>query len=330
MQTYIFKEGSQQGPYTKEELDQLLQDGKITGDDLFWQEGRTDWAPLSEFPGFVAPPSSTTRPLTPPVTIKAPSAVEATTARQSKVPSARPAPELGYAILAIPFIGALLSWLGIEPLLSELGTIVVTAILVFIDARRLGIGGATDLNSKGKRRNGPGQWLAFTLLFWLIGFPAYLFIRTRRGVKNLALPGIVAVIVFLGTPAMLPYLGEYPNANTIHSKADAKKFLVGTWTYIGSDLGGLWEKWVIKEDNTVDIYLVPASAEKWGKPDGLGRAGEAYDIISSRYSDTAERYYAVQVEDAVGIIQKDGTLRLKWGDQPEVIMTRGDKNPFSK
>jgi hypothetical protein len=56
MEVYISKEGEQQGPYSVEQLDELLQAEAITGDDLYWYEGCEDWLPLSEFPGYVPPP----------------------------------------------------------------------------------------------------------------------------------------------------------------------------------------------------------------------------------------------------------------------------------
>jgi hypothetical protein len=57
MEVYIAKDGQQQGPYSVEQLDELLQDEAITGDDLYWYEGCDGWLPLSQFPGYVPPPS---------------------------------------------------------------------------------------------------------------------------------------------------------------------------------------------------------------------------------------------------------------------------------
>jgi hypothetical protein len=57
MEVYIAKDGQQQGPYSVEQLDELLQQEAITGDDLFWYEGCDGWHPISQFPGYVPPPA---------------------------------------------------------------------------------------------------------------------------------------------------------------------------------------------------------------------------------------------------------------------------------
>lgn len=194
MQTYIWKDGQQQGPHTPEELDQLLQEGSLTGEDLFWQEGREGWSPLSQFPGYVPPPSA---PPPPPPQAPAPPSQSQPAATLVPPQTLPHTDALGIALLVIPFLGVLLIWLSITPLLSEAATIVVTSILVFLDGKNLGIGSASDLTKKGKKRNGPGEWFAFTLLLWLIGYPTYLFIRSRRGARNLGFPAIIAAIIFL-------------------------------------------------------------------------------------------------------------------------------------
>jgi hypothetical protein len=56
MDVYIAKDGQQQGPYSVEQLDEMLQQEAITGDDLFWYEGCEGWHPISQFPGYVPPP----------------------------------------------------------------------------------------------------------------------------------------------------------------------------------------------------------------------------------------------------------------------------------
>ena len=45
------------GPYSLEELNALLESEAISGDDLCWYEGRKDWVPVSQLPGFIPSPS---------------------------------------------------------------------------------------------------------------------------------------------------------------------------------------------------------------------------------------------------------------------------------
>ena len=73
---------------------------------------------------------------------------------------------------------------------------------------RLGIGSKADEAAAGKRRNGPWNWGLFILLLWIIGFPAYLYHRSRYGVQNLLLPGLITAGCLIATPfftgAILP------------------------------------------------------------------------------------------------------------------------------
>ena len=58
MQVYILKNGEEMGPYSLEELNDLLESEAFHGDDLCWHEGCEDWMPLTQLPGYVPPVSS--------------------------------------------------------------------------------------------------------------------------------------------------------------------------------------------------------------------------------------------------------------------------------
>lgn len=199
MQIYLTKDGKQEGPYSVNELNDLLESERITGDDLCWYEGSADWVPLSQFPGF-APPKPPALPPPPPTTAA------------SQIPPAQPTGDiirdaqshpLGFAMLAVTALAAIfICFAGSEAATGiALATIWVTAILGGIEAKKLGIGKPGDLNSKGKqRRNGPWNWGAFMLLLWVIGFPAYLHRRSKYGARNLILPAIVVAVLFVAAP----------------------------------------------------------------------------------------------------------------------------------
>jgi hypothetical protein len=57
--------------------------------------------------------------------------------------------------------------------------IVSTAFLAGMKAKRLGMGSKTDITPTAKKRSGPGAWTGVILLLWIIGFPSYLFTRSR-------------------------------------------------------------------------------------------------------------------------------------------------------
>jgi len=66
MQIYISKNGEQSGPFTDEQLEERLNAGKISYDDMSWKEGMAEWQPLRQI---VAPP------VPPPVPAAAPAPI---------------------------------------------------------------------------------------------------------------------------------------------------------------------------------------------------------------------------------------------------------------
>ena len=63
MQIYVGREGDQRGPYTLEQVQQYLAQGRLQFTDSAWYEGLDNWIPLSEVPGIIvaqseAPPFS--------------------------------------------------------------------------------------------------------------------------------------------------------------------------------------------------------------------------------------------------------------------------------
>jgi GYF domain 2 len=105
MQIYISKAGQQQGPYSHEQLDNLLQSEAITGDDLYWYEGCENWQPLSQFPGF-SPSSSSTPPASPQE-----KALQATTTPTTDpVALWNPTACVNWSLFFTPIFGSLLIW----------------------------------------------------------------------------------------------------------------------------------------------------------------------------------------------------------------------------
>lgn len=51
MQIYLGRGGKQAGPYTQDELNQMLRDEQVELTDLFWSQGMPDWRSLSDVTG---------------------------------------------------------------------------------------------------------------------------------------------------------------------------------------------------------------------------------------------------------------------------------------
>jgi predicted Zn finger-like uncharacterized protein len=139
---------------------------------------------------------------------------------------------LGFWMLCLP-LAALVPWL-IRVLLREpdpsllvaLGSLevllfIAAGVLVFIEARRLGMG--SDVNRVWGIR--PGFWLFGYIVLWPIFYPLYLYKRSAYGVRNLGLPGLAVVSVFL-VLGVVRYTYHAPERlasapKTVHSRFDS-------------------------------------------------------------------------------------------------------------
>jgi len=135
------------------------------------------------------------------------------TARGSNSSSeAVPSGIVGAIALLVPLCAALIIWLWIgnmtilESPSSKLAivaalTVIITAIMIAVDANQLRMGTPGDVNEKGKKREGPATWCVFVLLLWIIGFPAYYFRREHYGQKNYVIVAIIIALIFVGMVA---------------------------------------------------------------------------------------------------------------------------------
>ena len=137
-----------------------------------------------------------------------------------------PTTDLGLFIAAVPTLTAFVTWfwVGNMRLIDNprgilmgitAGTIGLTALLVAYEAQKLGIGAPNDLNAKGKRRDGPGTWLVFVLLLWIVGYPMYLWARSRYKVRDLSWYGLFSAVVFLGVVGYLNFAVQETAAEAI-------------------------------------------------------------------------------------------------------------------
>ena len=57
MDMFVLKNGEKEGPYTDEEVRSRMRDGRLSKQDLWWQEGMNNWEPLSILPSSTIPPA---------------------------------------------------------------------------------------------------------------------------------------------------------------------------------------------------------------------------------------------------------------------------------
>lgn len=64
MDIYVFQNGEQRGPFSRRDVFQEMQDGRLSPDDLAWHEGMEDWKPLgSLLRGMVSVPVALAEPV---------------------------------------------------------------------------------------------------------------------------------------------------------------------------------------------------------------------------------------------------------------------------
>jgi|694.fasta_scaffold140390_3 hypothetical protein len=220
---YLVLDSEQAGPFTSGQLRAMWQNGKVNAQTKYCAVGGTSWRPLIDLRTMLEPVPGQPTPVLPPPRKASSSPPDfmsgLRTGLQRLLRQTSPSPSgfmsdlrihpLGGIMLAFALLGAIFSW-NAEPntvLIIVWGVVIVTAILGGIEAEKLGIGSDGDKNAKGKRKMGPWQWGASIFFLWYIGFPAYLYQRSRYGARNLLLPAVVVSLLslaalFLASPTL--------------------------------------------------------------------------------------------------------------------------------
>jgi len=113
---------------------------------------------------------------------------------------------LGLAMLFIPICTSLLMWFWVGSMnllesprsklyLLAAITVLGTAILAAIEGSKLGIGSPSDLTKDGERKVDVIESFIFMVFLWIIGYPEYLWTRSKYGLNNYLFPGIIIAIV---------------------------------------------------------------------------------------------------------------------------------------
>ena len=127
------------------------------------------------------------------------------TLRGAAKPTEKSSEALGIVIMLLPLASAALMWfwVGSMNLLQNpsstlagivIFTVIVTSALMAVEASLLGMGGERD----GKATTGPAGWFMFGLVLWLVALPACLYTRSKFGVKNYVVGGLISALLFCG------------------------------------------------------------------------------------------------------------------------------------
>jgi len=219
MEYYLYLNDEQKGPYTLSQIQSMWRSGNITGNTLYWQDGFSEWIPLSTILHIIEPPPIAPAPSIPRAAVKQPI-------------TNTPSDSLGIVIMLLPIASAALMWFWISGMnllqnpsstLNGIAivTILATAALIAVEASQLGIGQPIH----GKRTTGPVGWFICTLLIWIIAYPSYLFYRSKFGVKNYVVGGIASALIFLFVAGGMSYAIEQQKAEVRHNFDEANQKL---------------------------------------------------------------------------------------------------------
>ena len=190
---YVLINNQQQGPYAIDQIHGMWNSGSITADTLFWQEGMTEWEPVQALIAHEHVPLRHT-------------AVAVTRTASPQSQESTPKSDLmGIVLFLLPIASAALMWFWISQMnllqnpsatlgLIGIGTVLLTSALMAVEASQLGMGGLRD----GKRTTSPVMWFIGGVALWIITYPVYLYERSRFGLTNYCVGGILSCLIFTG------------------------------------------------------------------------------------------------------------------------------------
>ena len=141
---------------------------------------------------------------------------------------------LGVIALFIPVGAAFLAWFWLSNMslfndpssklycIAAL-TVLLTAILIAIEANTLGAGAETDKAPNGKKRQGPGFWFLFSILLWVLAFPLWMYRRSKYGLKNLWLSAVLIDIACVAVFSVMAVSLENRKAEIRHNLENTQK-----------------------------------------------------------------------------------------------------------
>lgn len=214
------------GPLPMNALQRLASAGVVLPDTHVIEKGGTEWKKISAIVGFIPPPP----PPPPPVRSDANQHPAQTSTGTINIPSAQKRSDpIAIALLIIPIGAAVLMWAWISEMnlfqnpsstlgFLAVGTLLATAALICFEASKLGMGA----NVNGERTTGPVGWFLCVLLLWVVGYPAYLYHRSRFGFTNYLVFGIASACVFTGVVFTLNSAIEDRKADVRHHLEDTQ------------------------------------------------------------------------------------------------------------
>ncbi|MCF7855657.1 MAG: hypothetical protein K9N51_12725 [Candidatus Pacebacteria bacterium] len=188
-------------------------------------------------------------------------------------PTVQKSEAIGVIALILPICSAMVAWFWLSgmPLLFDPGsklamisiiTIIATSILVAIEANTVGAGSKTDLNTKGKKREGPVTWFFGCILLWIVAFPAWMARRTKYGLKNLCFAAVLVGLIFAGVTGLMHYAIEEAKSGVRKSLEDVGRQAEQFQREMEREIGAQTDQF---KEHTILNYLrmIDGAKEMW-------------------------------------------------------------------
>lgn len=130
---------------------------------------------------------------------------------------------LGFLMVIIPLISSIMIWywflfldlvktMNVFLSVVLFSTILLSSIVATIDSHRLGL----KVQIFKKKNISGGKFLSFFvfLLLWPYSYPTFLLRRKNYGSRNLFIPLIISILIFLGSMSYIYYAVEITKAET--------------------------------------------------------------------------------------------------------------------
>ncbi len=216
MRWYVELSGTSKGPIEELELIKAIQAGSVTRGNRVCAEGTEQWVSIEAHPQFsvlfgmaVEDGTKICPYCSEPILAAAIKCKHCQSDLRAPVGDSRTTKSeiFGVLMLLVPLLSTFLVWFwvggmnflqapGEKLLFIWLGTVGTTAMFGAIEAQSLGAGSAKDTDKKGRRRSGPITWFFGICLLWLFLYPAWLYQRSKYGLKNLLIGGVIVPICF--------------------------------------------------------------------------------------------------------------------------------------
>jgi hypothetical protein len=126
----------------------------------------------------------------------------------------KPSEALGIINFILPVCALFMAWFLIAKVVVTCTAILLTIILIAVEAGYVGAGRDKDLKPNGKKRAGPIAWFFFAFFLWLVAYPWWMARRAKYGLTNMLIPAIVIVLLVFGTNIVISCLSVMRGSST--------------------------------------------------------------------------------------------------------------------